>query len=156
MLTWNVTYHCKSGQRSAFYQALCDLGIKQSEVQDQGALMAFQSSYMVSVLFSSQQTAPFAFHPEYSTLCNASQQGAILQKGIGHPLNQTSPLLYSLNRVYEMSVNFPFNTGILAMGHWDTRGHYLPQQCPRAECSIHADYSHLQDIGTLKLANSQI
>ena len=25
MLTWNVTYHCKSGQREAFYQALCDL-----------------------------------------------------------------------------------------------------------------------------------
>ena len=26
MLTWNVTYHCKPGQREAFYQALCDLG----------------------------------------------------------------------------------------------------------------------------------
>ena len=29
MLTWNVTYHCKSGQREAFYQALCDFGISQ-------------------------------------------------------------------------------------------------------------------------------
>ena len=28
MLTWNVTYHCKPGQREAFYQVLEDLGIR--------------------------------------------------------------------------------------------------------------------------------
>ena len=28
MLTWNVTYHCKPGQRAAFYQALCALGTR--------------------------------------------------------------------------------------------------------------------------------
>ena len=31
MLTWNVTYHCKKGQRAAFYEALCALGM-QSDV----------------------------------------------------------------------------------------------------------------------------
>ena len=33
MLTWNVTYHCKSGQREAFYQALCDLGIRANSLK---------------------------------------------------------------------------------------------------------------------------
>ena len=27
MLTWNVTYHCRPGQREAFYRALCELGV---------------------------------------------------------------------------------------------------------------------------------
>ena len=29
MLTWYVTYHCKKGQREAFYQALCELGVRE-------------------------------------------------------------------------------------------------------------------------------
>ena len=29
MLTWNVTYHCKKGQRAAFYQALCQLKMRE-------------------------------------------------------------------------------------------------------------------------------
>ena len=36
MLPWNVTYHCKSGQRSAFYQALCDLGIRANSLTEEG------------------------------------------------------------------------------------------------------------------------
>ena len=38
MLTWNVTYHCKSGQREAFYQALCDLGIRANSMKEEGNL----------------------------------------------------------------------------------------------------------------------
>ena len=38
MLTWNVTYHCKSGQREAFYQALCDLGIRANSLKEEGNL----------------------------------------------------------------------------------------------------------------------
>lgn len=36
MLTWNVTYHCKPGQRAAFYQALCDLGIRENSKAEAG------------------------------------------------------------------------------------------------------------------------
>ena len=36
MLTWNVTYHCKSGQREAFYQALCDLGVRDNSLGEEG------------------------------------------------------------------------------------------------------------------------
>jgi quinol monooxygenase YgiN len=36
MLTWNVTYHCKPGQREAFYRALCDLGIRANSLQEEG------------------------------------------------------------------------------------------------------------------------
>ena len=36
MLTWNVTYHCKKGQREAFYQALCELGIRASSLAEAG------------------------------------------------------------------------------------------------------------------------
>ena len=36
MLTWNVYYHCKSGQRDTFYQALCDLGIRSNSLQEEG------------------------------------------------------------------------------------------------------------------------
>lgn len=38
MLTWNVTYHCKSGQREAFYQALCQLGIRDNSMSEEGNL----------------------------------------------------------------------------------------------------------------------
>ena len=38
MLTWNVTYHCKSGQRAAFYQALCELGIRDNSRAEAGNL----------------------------------------------------------------------------------------------------------------------
>ena len=38
MLTWNVTYHCKPGQREAFYQALCDLGIRSNSLREEGNL----------------------------------------------------------------------------------------------------------------------
>ena len=38
MLTWNVTYHCKPGQRDAFYQALCDLGVRNNSLQEAGNL----------------------------------------------------------------------------------------------------------------------
>ena len=36
MLTWNVTYHCKPGQRAAFYQALCDLGVRANSKGEAG------------------------------------------------------------------------------------------------------------------------
>ncbi len=38
MLTWNVTYHCRSGQREAFYQALCQLGIRDNSMSEEGNL----------------------------------------------------------------------------------------------------------------------
>ena len=36
MLTWNVTYHCKKGQRDAFYQGLCDLGVRENSTHEAG------------------------------------------------------------------------------------------------------------------------
>ena len=36
MLTWNVTYHCKPGQRDAFYKALCALGIRANSLTEAG------------------------------------------------------------------------------------------------------------------------
>ncbi len=36
MLTWNVTYHCRKGQREAFYQALCELGIRENSLAEEG------------------------------------------------------------------------------------------------------------------------
>ena len=38
MLTWNVTYHCKSGQRDAFFQALCNLGVRNNSIHEEGNL----------------------------------------------------------------------------------------------------------------------
>ena len=38
MLTWNVTYHCKKGQRAAFYEALCELGIRKNSRAEDGNL----------------------------------------------------------------------------------------------------------------------
>ena len=36
MLTWNVTYHCKPGQREAFYRALCELGVRDHSRAEEG------------------------------------------------------------------------------------------------------------------------
>lgn len=36
MLTWNVTYHCKPGQREAFYQVLQDLGVRANSLTEEG------------------------------------------------------------------------------------------------------------------------
>ena len=36
MLTWNVTYRCKPGQREAFYQALRDLGVRENSRAEEG------------------------------------------------------------------------------------------------------------------------
>ena len=36
MLTWNVTYHCKKGQREAFYRAVCDLGVRANSRTEEG------------------------------------------------------------------------------------------------------------------------
>lgn len=38
MLTWNVTYHCKKGQREAYYRALCELGIRANSRSEEGNL----------------------------------------------------------------------------------------------------------------------
>ena len=38
MLTWNITYHCKSGQRDAFFQALCQLGVRNNSIHEEGNL----------------------------------------------------------------------------------------------------------------------
>ena len=34
MLTWNVTYHTKPGQRTAFYEALTSLGVRDNSLQE--------------------------------------------------------------------------------------------------------------------------
>ena len=36
MLTWNVTYHCKPGQRDPFYHALCALGVRDHSRAEEG------------------------------------------------------------------------------------------------------------------------
>lgn len=36
MLTWNVTYHCKPGQRDAFYRAITDLGVRENSIHEEG------------------------------------------------------------------------------------------------------------------------
>ena len=36
MLTWNVTYHCKPGQRDEFYKALCALGVRSNSLTEAG------------------------------------------------------------------------------------------------------------------------
>ena len=36
MLTWNVTYHCKPGQRDEFYNALCALGDRANSLTEAG------------------------------------------------------------------------------------------------------------------------
>lgn len=38
MLTWNVTYYCKPGQRDAFFQALCQLGVRNNSIHEEGNL----------------------------------------------------------------------------------------------------------------------
>ena len=52
MLTWNVTYDCKPGQRDAFFQALCQLGVRNNSIHEEGNLkydyffVTGNSSYM--------------------------------------------------------------------------------------------------------------
>lgn len=36
MLTWNVAYHCKPGQREAFYKALSALGVRANSMSEAG------------------------------------------------------------------------------------------------------------------------
>lgn len=36
MLTWNVMYHTKPGQREAFYNALCELGVRANSQGEDG------------------------------------------------------------------------------------------------------------------------
>ncbi|MEG2176106.1 MAG: antibiotic biosynthesis monooxygenase [Oscillibacter sp.] len=36
MLTWNVTYHCKPGQRQAFYEAVSRLDMRAHSKQEAG------------------------------------------------------------------------------------------------------------------------
>ena len=36
MLTWNVTYHCRPGQRERFYNALCELGVREHSKAEDG------------------------------------------------------------------------------------------------------------------------
>ena len=38
MLTLYVTYHCKTGQRDAFYRALCELGVSEGSRAERGNL----------------------------------------------------------------------------------------------------------------------
>lgn len=38
MLIWNVTYHCKPGRREEFYRALCDLGVRDNSLREDGNL----------------------------------------------------------------------------------------------------------------------
>ena len=38
MLTWNVTYHTKPGQRTAFYEALTQLGVRENSLQEEGSV----------------------------------------------------------------------------------------------------------------------
>ena len=39
MLTWNVSYYTKPGQREAYYKALCDLGIRAHSQTEEGNLL---------------------------------------------------------------------------------------------------------------------
>jgi len=38
MLTWNVTYHVKPGQRESFYQAVTALGVRETSIHEEGNL----------------------------------------------------------------------------------------------------------------------
>ena len=38
MLTWNVTYHTKPGQRQAFYDAVTELGVRETSIHEEGNL----------------------------------------------------------------------------------------------------------------------
>ena len=38
MLTWNVTYHTKPGQRQAFYDAVTALGVLEASIHEEGNL----------------------------------------------------------------------------------------------------------------------
>lgn len=36
MLTWNVTYHTRPGQRTAFYEAVSALGVRENSIREEG------------------------------------------------------------------------------------------------------------------------
>ena len=36
MLTWNVTYHCKSGKREEFYREISALGVRENSQAEEG------------------------------------------------------------------------------------------------------------------------
>lgn len=36
MLTWNVAYHTKPGQREAFFRAISDLGVRENSLREEG------------------------------------------------------------------------------------------------------------------------
>ncbi len=38
MLTWNVTYHTKPGQRQDFYDAVTALGVRETSIHEEGNL----------------------------------------------------------------------------------------------------------------------
>ena len=38
MLTWNVSYHVKDGRRDAFYQAICERGVRANSYQEEGCM----------------------------------------------------------------------------------------------------------------------
>lgn len=38
MLTWNVMYQCKPGQREAFYKAVTELGARETSIHEEGNL----------------------------------------------------------------------------------------------------------------------
>lgn len=38
MLTWNVSYRTKPGQREAFFRALSDLGVRENSLREEGNL----------------------------------------------------------------------------------------------------------------------
>ena len=38
MLTWNVTYRVKPGQREAFHQAISALGVRENSIHEEGNL----------------------------------------------------------------------------------------------------------------------
>ena len=71
MLTWNVTYHCKPGQRDAFFQALCQLGVRNNSIHEEGNLkydyffdaqntdaLLLVESWTTSINSTTEQTAP--------------------------------------------------------------------------------------------------
>ena len=61
MLTWNVTYHCKPGQRDAFFQALCQLGVRNNSIHEEGNLKYdyfFDAQNTAALLLVESWTSP--------------------------------------------------------------------------------------------------
>ena len=69
MLTWNVTYHTKPGQRTAFYEALTSLGVRDNSLQDPNALLlvetwtepALQEAHCQTEIFAKLQVLKVKF-----------------------------------------------------------------------------------------------